>query len=221
MRFDEFVRTKLSDLYEALRPIYLMWSGGKTDSCLSYFQAHWPRFECMLSVLQRHGLGKGSVAELGSFLPYVAYHLECASATCYDILFRYFLIPDFQEGKYSFRAFNLCHERFPEAYDLVILSEVIEHLPCNLFDMEKRVLESVKPGGHLLVTYPMHGHNAQDYDKDFGAHEEFRHEHLREFNESTVPLFFKTLTKVDEADVRYPAYGHIRVVLYHKAEAIV
>ena len=86
----------------------------------------------------------------------------------------------------------------------------------NLFDLERKIVGVLAPGGYLVATYPMHGHNAKDYDQLVGDPDKSYAEHLREFTEDTVPLFFRQLEKITQGDVVYPAYGHIRMVLYKR-----
>lgn len=214
MEFGEWVKTELSTFYERLKPIYMEWNEGRTDDCLSYYYAHKPRFDAMIDIIKRNAADKGHISELGSFLPYTSYHLTGTKVDCMDILFQSYNIDGFSKDRFNFKSGNLNKEFELGQPDLIIMSEVIEHLPSNLFKLEERVIKNLKKGAYLLVTYPMHGHNAQDYDKDFGEHDRFRHEHLREFTEATVPLFFKSLTFVDESYVTYPAYGRIKLVLY-------
>ena len=214
--FEQFVKEDLIDFHNRLRPIYTEWSSGRTDDCLSYYFNHKPRFDKMLEVLRRNNVKTDRVAELGSFLPYTAYSLETLAVDCFDILFTYYNIDNFQSGKFKFQGINLCYNLPTEQYDLKILSEVIEHLPVSLIDLQKRVIDSMNSGEFLLMTYPMAGVNAKDYEKDYGDYERFRHEHLREFTDETVAQFFTDLIKVDEDELTYPAYGRMRIVLYKK-----
>ncbi len=69
----------------------------------------------------------------------------------------------------------------------------------------------------MLVSYPMHGHNAQDYGLVLGDTGKDHDEHIREFTPETVPLFFTDLAEVSQEDINYPAYGHIRLKLYRKS----
>jgi len=215
MNFIDFVKTEIPEFYNRLKPIYTEWSNGKTDDCLSYYINHKPRFDKMLDIIKRNKIKTDRVAELGSFLPYTAYQLETQFVDCYDILFIAFDIASFTKDKFGFYGINLC-KNIPGSYDLKILSEVIEHLPCNLIELQDKITRSMDSGEHLLMTYPMHGFNAKEYDKDFGEHERFRHEHLREFTDITVMQFFTGLVKVDEDEIVYPAYGRIKIILYRK-----
>src|SRR5207249_3898299 len=51
---------------------------------------------------------------------------------------------------------DLLHDDLPdrEAYDAVVLCEVVEHLPVPLHLVLEKVLRWIKPGGHVLITTP-------------------------------------------------------------------
>lgn len=214
--FKDFVMQDLQQYYDKLRPVYLEWTSGKTDDCLSYYFNHIERFNAMVSLIKKNNVPTQKIAELGSFLPYVAFEFKPDVVDCFDIVPIMFNIPDFSYENYNFYGMNLCKEVPMGRYDLRIISEVIEHLPCDLIAFQNTLIDSMIEGEYLLVTYPMHGHNAKDYNLDFGDHDRMRAEHVREFTNETYKSFFSTLTKIDEADVRYWAYGHIKLVLYRK-----
>lgn len=214
--FKDFVQQDLAEYYNKLRPVYLEWTEGKTDDCLSYYNNHIERFEAMEKLIRKNNVDTSSIAELGSFLPYTSFAFKPDIVDCYDIVPIMFNIDNFQYENYGFYGMNLCKELPMKPYTLRIISEVIEHLPCNLIDFQTRLANSMASGEYLLVTYPMHGHNAKDYNVDFGDHDVMRAEHVREFNNETYKQFFNMLNVVDEADVHYWAYGHIKLVLYRK-----
>jgi SAM-dependent methyltransferase len=51
---------------------------------------------------------------------------------------------------------DLLHDDLPDrdAYDLVVLCEVVEHLPVPLHLVLEKVARWIKPGGHLFITTP-------------------------------------------------------------------
>lgn len=69
--------------------------------------------------------------------------------------------------KGDFALHNITEEDTPpawkEAFDLVILRDVIEHLDETVESL-KHVMEFVKPGGHLYIVFP-------PYYSPFGAHQ--------------------------------------------------
>lgn len=217
-RFESFVRNGISAFYDGIAPFYIE-RGGSPDS-LSYFRNHFARFWAMIRMIEDAGAGGGRKCEIGSFYPYTTFYFGMP-IDLYDIMPR--LCPTarpYNVGGVRLYEKNICTEDFDGGeYDLIILSEVMEHLPVNLFAFERKVQSLLAPGGHILVTYPMHGHNAKDYELEIGDPTVLQHDHLREFTDDTVGLFFRDLRLVSSGDVHYPAYGRIAMRLYQKQGA--
>lgn len=217
-QFKEFI-TGLGEFYMAIEK----WYEGKPTNSMQYFLAHFPRFEAMIKTALQENIKPKTICELGSFYPYTSYYFKTIDPRvridCYDIVLRELAEkPKFYDiNGIKFHDFNLCLDGFPrKKYDLIILSEVMEHLPMNLFELEQKVIDIMADNGFLFVTYPMLNHNAQDYEKIVGNLSTSYGEHLREFNEETIKLFFNKLEKIIEVPINYPAYGYIKVVLYKK-----
>lgn len=226
--FRAFVEYQLSDFYAGIGGFYKE-RGGDPDS-LTYFENHWPRFEAMIRICLDNGIEPDSakqLCELGSFYPYTTlfYKMNALADAdmridLYDIITREVADAEpYDVDGVRLIDFNLCTERLPDKqYDLIILSEVMEHLPINLFAFEKDVEQLIKPGGHIVVTYPLGGKNAKDYEKFYPERdfERLQEDHVREFTRDTVKLFFKDLQLVAQLDVTYKAYGLITICLYRR-----
>jgi len=198
-----------------------MWYEGKTTNSLKYFNDHFPRFRAMIELLEKNKkIEPLFIAEMGSFYPYTSFYFHPSCIDLYDIIGIRYLT--FDKGtEITLHNYNVCTDELyfmKQCYDLVILSEVLEHLPCNLFEVEKKIMNIIEDDGYLIVTYPLGGKNAKDYDKIIGSPLKSYGEHLREFTEETVNLFFQSLTKVDESYVNYPAYGYTKIILYQKVK---
>lgn len=224
--FRSFVTDRLADFHKGIGSFYLE-RGGNPDS-LTYFENHWPRFEAMIRICLDNGITPDSVVqlcELGSFYPYTTlFYRENSPAVLpidlYDIITREVAGAEpYDVDGVRLIEFNLCTERLPDKqYDLIILSEVMEHLPIDLFKFEKEVERLVKPGGHLVVTYPLGGKNAKDYYKEYPERDftRLQEDHVREFTRETVKLFFRHLQLVAEVELTYKAYGLITICLYRR-----
>lgn len=224
--FRDYVTNRLSDFYIGIGSFYRE-RGGNPDS-LTYFENHWPRFEAMIRICLENGIKPDSVkqlCELGSFYPYTTYYYKMSTLAetkidLYDIITREVADAEpYDVDGVRLIDFNLCTERLPDKqYDLIILSEVMEHLPINLVAFEKDVQRLIKPGGHIVVTYPLGGKNAKDYEKFYPERdfERLQEDHVREFTRETVKLFFKDLQLVAQRDVTYKAYGLITICLYQR-----
>lgn len=225
-KFSEFVTTRLKAFHDGISPWCAARSKAPTDS-LTYFTAHFPRFKTMLNLCQECCVATYSlsqICELGSWYPYTSYYWKLVNPECkidlYDIIVRE--VPEVSEydvdGVRLF-DFNLCTEPLPDKqYDMVIVSEVLEHLPCNIHALCENISKIVKPGGHLLVTYPLGGINAMNYQDALDGYDQDHlvEGHIREYTAETTKLFFTDLKRIGERDVTYPAYGLIKVCLYQR-----
>jgi 2-polyprenyl-3-methyl-5-hydroxy-6-metoxy-1,4-benzoquinol methylase len=56
----------------------------------------------------------------------------------------------------GFHALDLAKDSFvaEQLYDLVVLAEVIEHVPIPPYVVFSNLVPAIKPGGHLLITTP-------------------------------------------------------------------
>lgn len=227
--FRGFVKSNLTQFYVGVGPFYSARNKDRSPDSLTYFNNHYDRFEAMIDLCVKNGvqyLKIASVAELGSFYPYVSYYFKCrnpeVTIDLYDIILREHCAPGtvpYNVDGVRLIDFNFCIDEFSDVkYDLIFLSEVMEHLPINLFSFAKKVIGILKPGGFLLVTYPLHGKNARDYGTNLKGYDytKLQEDHIREFTSDKVNLFFKDLTKVAEEEGRFKAYGKIKLVLYVK-----
>ena len=227
-KFCKFVKTKLAPFYQGIGPFYAARNKDGSSDSLTYFFGHLDRFKAMIAMCQSHIDYPLSfkMAELGSFYPYVSYYLKLQHPTAtidlYDIILREHCAPGtepYDVDGIKLIDFNFCIDEFPDVkYDLIFLSEVMEHLPMNLHKFAQKVSALLNPGGHLLVTYPLQGKDAKGYSIDLAEydHNKLQEGHIREFTEETVPMFFQDLTKVAQVTARYKAYGEIKLVLYRK-----
>ena len=189
----------------------------------TYFKGHLPRFLVQKAFIDFFvSLPPGSaVLDAGTWFPFVSWYLGHTFDT--DVQFTCLDMPEaIQIDKsHGFRS-NLCFTNYgTEAFDFIFLTECLEHLPCNLHTVRDRIIKAVKPGGFLLVSYPLKGVNAQDYDKDLPMSFDKSYEHLREFTRATADAFITDLPVIDKKEVWTDAYGgNILQVLYRKEASI-
>lgn len=232
--FARFVTTKLKEFHNGISP----WCAARRSpwqkkhnvpaDSLTYFTAHWPRFEAMIRLCNEAGITADhlwQICELGSWYPYTSYYWKTRISLCkidlFDIITRELpeMVSEYDVDGVRLRGHNLCTDPMPDKeYDMVIVSEVMEHLPCDIFRLCDDIERVVKRGGYLLVTYPLGGNNAQGYGESLNAydHNHLVEGHVREYTHETTKLFFNDLTLVDECDVTYPAYGLIKICLYQR-----
>lgn len=227
LEFEKFVLSdELKDFY---RKVEIWFATGPTNT-LKYFNDHFVRFNGIIELCKKNNIKPKKVCEIGSFFPFSSYYFKTinpdTTIDLYDIIIRNIAdlritVEPYNVNGIKLIDFNLNTDKFPDKkYDLVIMSEVMEHLPCNLFGLEKRVIGLLKNSSYLVITYPMGNRNVKNYEKDLDLDFEKSHgdwgNHLREFNRETTPLFFKDLIKMDETTVNYIAYGIIQIILYKK-----
>ncbi|UCH02886.1 MAG: methyltransferase domain-containing protein [Candidatus Bathyarchaeota archaeon] len=160
------------------------------------------------------------ILEAGSFAPLqtLFFRKKGASLICCDLHTDLWRI---DETFYHFRC-NLCYDDFgEETFDIVICTEVLEHLPCNLYMVRNKLIRCCKNHGFLLVSFPLKGKLSAPYSHEFLQENDWNteHDHLREFTESTAIQFLThpELKLVKKQKVYTYGYGgEILVALYKK-----
>lgn len=154
-----------------------------------YFRSHFDRLVQGIGMLNSNiEFNKDSkIHELGSFFPF--FSLPFADKyRCYVEVSSIQNSPFYMDNNIYFRYSNLCFDDFGiEKYDLLITTEVFEHLPCDLIEVRDRVIKCIKKGGYWLVSFPVKKENDKtlavfkatyNNESAFTYHEN----HLREFS---------------------------------------
>ena len=97
-------------------------------------------------------------------------------------------------------------ERFCEAYDLIILYDVLEHV-VDTQPFIDSLLYHLKPGGHMLVNVPALPWLFGRYDEAAG--------HERRYNKRSLAAEFRE-TDVEICDLRYWGFSLVPVVMLRK-----
>ncbi len=215
--FKAFVKTRLADFYESLKPFYISRVG--TYDSMIYFEQQLPRFWKTIQLLERNRIHPRTVAELGSFYPYATYyfnHKYGSKIVLHDIIHRSSGAILYDVGDIKLLDHNIVTDPIGE-YDLYVFSMVIEHLPCNLYAYCSRLVAAMPVGSYLYVSYPTGGKNAKDYDKELNPNSaRLFDEHLREFTYRNTSQFFRQLRIVDKERVFVPCAGYSEEILYRK-----
>ena len=186
-----------------------------------YIGRHWPRFEPAIRAIMANVplTPESQVIELASTLPFITYPLVRKfgiEPTIASIETTRKDIPP-----YKFRYCNLNHEWLPGGpkYDLIIATEIWEHLPCNMIEARDRVLSVLRSGGYLYTSFPTNGINAgwtkYHHNLDMSFETNYR-EHLREFTDTLANQFLNVpgLEIISENKVWMEDYqGYIRGIL--------
>jgi SAM-dependent methyltransferase len=212
LKLEQFLANQIPEFMKGLEPLYKNNQGSR-----DYITNHFVRFWAMIREIEKVCPHPKTSCEIGSFLPYTTYYFG-GQIDLFDYVENFY--PDakpYCADGVTLRTINIATESFPEkTYDLVNCSEVMEHLNCNLFDFEKKVIRLLHPGSLLVVTYPTIGTNAKDYAEDYGNNASWQEGHVREFTEATIPLFFRDLEPVFATRINYPAYGPIAIRGYRR-----
>jgi hypothetical protein len=192
----------------------------KRDTVLRrYFEGHLPRFEAQLNMFREHLDDKSinHVIDFGTGTPFTSYyfyltqrasvvygHTERVEETINNLVY--------QENM------NLCHP--PEDVmkgDLVICTEVIEHLPCPLLP----VIDYLKSmsNKYLLLSFPIGTILKGDFNHDFGNYDTSHIHHLREFTPELSDEFLSIVgwdIIADETIFTQAYGGDIRNVLLRR-----
>lgn len=128
-----------------------------------YFWTHAARYETILSkipgIIERYdrspiksGMTRQKILDVGCF----PYHLGAALETLgFDV---YGISSQHEPIKRSkIKICNIENDKFPfkdNFFDLVIFTEVLEHLPQSPFHAIKEIYRVLSPGGHIIITTP-------------------------------------------------------------------
>ena len=218
---------ELDGMLEDIRKdISIVEKSGKStwvDVLSNYFNSdHFPRYMDGWTLICRHIKEKNlSVLEIGPF-PYFSHvgkkknwTIKCIGLDTKED----FLIPN---TNIFLTWGNLCFDDLGiNRYDLIICTEVLEHLPCNLIKVRDKLIKALKPNGFMLMSYPL-GHIGLriGYDKDIEDIDFYQSSsHLREFPIGKAISFFNDTAMVSISSITsYPLVypNGIHQILYKK-----
>jgi len=124
-----------------------------TTEELDYYAIHEARLQFLLDeILSLQLSPKAHILDIGCFPPFLYYNLKDRGYWLAGVAAHHEQIIDS-----SVKICNIEIDRLPwkdESFELVLLTEVIEHLPHSpLFPLQE-ILRVLKPGGSLLLTTP-------------------------------------------------------------------
>ena len=127
------------------------YSANNFERVLGYMYGHNDRFMHGIKLLEKYVKDRYTIHEMGSPYPFFSlyfYIKKSCIVLCSDIYDRKW---EFSSSM-SFKQINLCTVEELPVVDIAICSEVLEHLPCNLFKVRDKVLKSCK---YALFSFPM------------------------------------------------------------------
>lgn len=217
MTHEEYRKKLYEDVFNKIVRI----PGGNPDVVVPYFEGHWPRFAVQLDMFQAHLADKkiGLVYDFGTGCPFTSYWFNLV----HNARIRYGFPGEGESVTHDVAFLRVDLIRPPaleEKADVIIATEVIEHLPCNTYRVRQWLCEQVASGGHLLLSFPLNGLRPRDYHLDnLGDYNSIHHEHIREYTEQTAREWYigTGFDLVEEKTVYTVAYGgHIMNVLLRK-----
>lgn len=119
----------------------------------NYYQIHIDRYRFLLSQINNLNLKKNSkILDVGCYPPYIFNSLIKQGFSVYGI----------SSPHEKFKHLNVKHlnlEKTPipfpkDSFDLIIFSEVLEHLTTNISPILSEFHRILKPGGTLILTTP-------------------------------------------------------------------
>jgi hypothetical protein len=193
---------------------------GHVPAVLSgYFAGHEPRFATLFEMLHAILPAPKSILDVGTGFPFATgWVADEGGRVIYGCPLR--LEPVVWPGC-VYQELNLCAPPQPPAFlfttevtksqfDLVVCTECLEHLPCNLFPVRDWLGQAVCLGGYLLLSFPLGGQHAEGYHHDYPPFEVLHDEHLREWTMGTAEVFVYGMSGFTVALARLsnqPAYG--------------
>ncbi len=128
-------------------------SGATDTNALEYAQTHEYRFAFLRQQIEALSLTPGAkVLDVGCYPPSIFNFLHEKGFDVYGIASGHEQMSD-----EKIAVLNIETEPFPwptNSFELVVLTEVIEHLPHNPVTPLKEILRVLKPGGRLVITTP-------------------------------------------------------------------
>lgn len=120
-----------------------------------YIRAAQDRFDWTLQWLTSHGVEGKSVLEIGTGVIGVCCRLMGASTTAWDVRRDFEEVAERLGIRFIFADLST-PGAWPrgDEFDIVILAEVLEHLPLSPVDTLKGIHATLRPGGTLVLTTP-------------------------------------------------------------------
>lgn len=189
----------------------MMFSMGGLQNIAQYFDSHYPRFALHLKMWKEF-LDKESIRrvyDFGTPVPFTAYyfHLTQGAEVIYGMLEE--CNNRLNEDVYPI-TINLCTDR-PAlgSADLVICTECLEHLSCNLYKVREYLKSLVAKSKFLFLSFPCGGQNPVGYYKDQPDLFVKSNSHIREFTREGAKEFAYGTgwDVIAERESSQPAYG--------------
>jgi 2-polyprenyl-3-methyl-5-hydroxy-6-metoxy-1,4-benzoquinol methylase len=178
----------------------------------SHFWFQW-RLAVLLGSLRRLGLAKEeklNVLEIGCGTGALRAQLESATNwTVHGTDLDKSALARMKPGRGRTMYYDICEERKPflEAYDVVILFDVLEHIQ-DTQPFLTSVLRHLKPKGLLLINVPALQTLYSNYDETVG--------HVRRYNKKTLRKEFRSFNLKIE-DLVYWGFSMVPVLALRKA----
>ena len=182
--------------------------------CPDYFHGHRPRFEAQVEMFEKH-LAQENIAhvlDVGTGIPFVSWWFALNKNAMVITGMPGGHKAD--DGKVIGIDLNLnTPKAIPCLSDVVICTECLEHLPSDLYRTRRWLMGNVRPGGWLLLSFPLGGagsHGPRDYWRDdLGDKDQTYDAHIREFTEDTAREFYRGAgwELIEEKTVFTKAYG--------------
>jgi len=181
---------------------------------MPYWEGHRPRFDLQLRWFIRHlwNLDEPYVLDVGTGFPFATsyFAMRRGGWVIYGCPVADMPAP---VPRTQYQSMNLAKPwaaPYVHRFDLVVCTECLEHLSCNLYTARNRLMDRVNEGGYLLLSFPLGGARASDYDAEWpDRFDTISHAHVREFTRETMKAFVTSIgwRTVAEEVVRTRAYG--------------
>ncbi len=167
--------------------------GGMPADAGAYFDGHKPRFDAQVEMWNQFLDDKviDRVYDLGTSVPFTSYYFNVTKQA--TVIFGMMEDSGYRVNDKVYPiTMNLCRATAGlEPADLVICTECLEHLPCNLYKTREYLKSLVRPGGFLLLSFPCGGQNPREYWQDNPAdYDKCSDRHVREFTLDTAKEFY-------------------------------
>lgn len=167
--------------------------GGLPNDAQAYFAGHRPRFDAQVEMWNQFLDNEKIelVYDFGTSVPFTSYYFNVTQGA--EVVYGMMESSGtrFNEKVWPI-VINLCKEHGDlRKADLVICTECLEHLSCNLYKVREFLKSCVKPGKFMLLSFPCGGKNAREYWRDEpDKYDVCSDLHVREFTVDSAREFY-------------------------------
>lgn len=182
-----------------------------------YIVDHWPRMIRTLDMLEKEDIRGVASYDVGSWIPFIGYHYYKKQG-----MFAHACSIDIQNWEMEGAAhhqLDICKTHFQGKFGLVICQEVLEHLPCNLYNVLENIVGMTDR--HICISVPI-GSTGKNRSKKLDITDSTNRSfaHIREFKDGELHgMMAEVAPNFLRKGVDYvacPVYNRMEISVYER-----